>query len=145
MTKDYNFAEMEQRWRPFWQAIDLYKTGTDPDKPKQYILDYFPYPSGAGLSVGHARNYVPTCLAARFKRMQGFNVLHPMGWDAFGLPAENYAIKHGVHPKIASERHSATYKHQMQLMECSYDWSREFSSTDPGLLSLDAVVFLAAV
>ncbi len=130
MTQKYDFKAIEQKWRPYWQSIDLYKTGADPNKPKQYILDFFPYPSGAGLSVGHARNYVPTCVAARYKRLQGYNVLHPMGWDAFGLPAENYAIQHGVHPKVASEQHSATYKRQMQLMACSYDWSREFSSTD---------------
>ena len=131
MNSDYDFKGMEEKWRPYWRSIDLYKTGADPDKPKQYILDFFPYVSGAGLSVGHARNYVPTCVASRFKRMQGYNVLHPVGWDAFGLPAENFAIKTGVHPRITTERHASTYREQMQLMECSYDWSREFSSSDP--------------
>jgi leucyl-tRNA synthetase len=131
MTKRYDFKKLEEKWRPYWKEIDLYRTGEDPDKPKYYILDYFPYPSGDGLSVGHCRNYVPTCVAARFKRMQGFNVLHPMGWDAFGLPAENYAIAHGVHPSITTAKHNANYKRQMQLIECSYDWSREFSSSDP--------------
>jgi len=131
MSNRYNFKELESKWRSYWEEIDLYKTGDDPEKPKYYILDYFPYPSGDGLSVGHCRNYVPTCVAARFKRMRGFNVLHPMGWDAFGLPAENYAIKHGVHPRITTAKHNANYKRQMQLIECSYDWSREFSSTDP--------------
>jgi leucyl-tRNA synthetase len=131
MTEKYDFKAIEKKWRPFWEEIDLYKTGEDPDKPKYYILDYFPYPSGDGLSVGHCRNYVPTCVAARFKRMKGFNVLHPMGWDAFGLPAENYAIAHGVHPSITTARHNANYKRQMKLIECSYDWSREFSSADP--------------
>jgi leucyl-tRNA synthetase len=129
--KEYNFKKLEEKWRPYWQEIDLYRTGSDPEKPKYYILDFFPYPSGDGLSVGHCRNYVPTCVAARFKRMNGFNVLHPMGWDAFGLPAENYAIAHSVHPAITTAQNNANYKRQMQLIECSYDWSREFSSTDP--------------
>ena len=127
----YPFAAIEEKWRAYWQAIDLYQTGNDPAKPDVYILDFFPYPSGDGLSVGHGRNYVPTCVSARFLRMNGHNVLHPMGWDAFGLPAENYAIRHGIHPRQSSAQFSATYKRQMQLLECSYDWSREISSTDP--------------
>jgi leucyl-tRNA synthetase len=131
MNSIYDFKALEKKWRPFWQEIDLYQTGTDPDKPKYYILDFFPYPSGDGLSVGHCRNYVPTCVSARFRRMNGYNVLHPMGWDAFGLPAENYAIKMEVHPSITTEQNNSTYRRQMKLVECSYDWSREFSSTDP--------------
>ena len=127
----YDFVEVEKRWRKAWDAIDLYRTGSDPDKPYAYILDFFPYPSGAGLSVGHCRNYIPTCVSARFQRMNGYNVLHPMGWDAFGLPAENYAIKHDIHPRESSAQFCATYRRQMQLIACSYDWSREFSSTDP--------------
>ncbi len=101
------------------------------DKPKFYCLDFFPYPSGDGLSVGHCRNYVPTDAVARFKRMQGFNVLHPMGWDAFGLPAENYAIKMGVHPRVTTERNIANYHRQMDMIGLSYDWSREITSCDP--------------
>jgi leucyl-tRNA synthetase len=131
MNNRYDIGALEAKWRPFWEKADIYRTGDDPQKPKHYILDYFPYPSGDGLSVGHCRNYVPTCVAARFKRMRGFNVLHPMGWDAFGLPAENYAIAHGVHPRLTTAKHNANYKRQMKLIECSYDWSREFSSTDP--------------
>ncbi len=127
----YDFRTLEAKWRPYWEAIDLYKTGDDPGKSHYYILDFFPYPSGDGLSVGHCRNYIPTCVGARFMRMRGYNVLHPMGWDAFGLPAENYAIKHGIHPSESSRQFSATYKRQFKLIECSYDWSREFSSTDP--------------
>ncbi len=126
-----NFKTIESKWRANWQELDLYKTGDDPNKPNVYILDYFPYPSGDGLSVGHCRNYVPTCVSARFHRMKGYNVLHPMGWDAFGLPAENYAVEHGIHPRESSEQFCATYRRQMKLVECSYDWSREFSSTDP--------------
>jgi leucyl-tRNA synthetase len=121
----YPFPTIEQKWRAYWQTIDLYQTGDDPAKPDHYILDYFPYPSGDGLSVGHGRNYVPSCASARFMRMKGYNVLHPMGWDAFGLPAENYAIQHAIHPGESSARFSATYKRQMQLLECSYDWSRD--------------------
>ncbi|HFQ92595.1 MAG TPA: leucine--tRNA ligase, partial [Anaerolineae bacterium] len=83
-NQPYNFTAVEQKWRPYWQKINLYQTGSDPDNPNYAILDFFPYPSGEGLSVGHCRNYVPTCIAARFKRMKGYNVLHPMGWDAFG-------------------------------------------------------------
>ncbi len=131
MTQKYDFHTIENKWRATWQAIDLYKTGEDPDKPNIYILDYFPYPSGEGLSVGHCRNYVPSCIAARYKRMTGYNVLHPMGWDAFGLPAENYAIAHHIHPRESTARFAANYKRQMQLVECSYDWAREINSTDP--------------
>ncbi len=120
-----DFKTIESKWRAYWQEMDLYKTGDDPQKPNIYILDYFPYPSGDGLSVGHCRNYVPTCVSARFFRMKGYNVLHPMGWDAFGLPAENYAVKHGIHPRESSEQFCATYRRQMKLVECSYDWSRE--------------------
>ncbi len=127
----YEFQEIEAKWRPIWRAMDLYATGDDPARPNRYILDFFPYPSGDGLSVGHCRNYVPTCVDARFHRMRGYNVLHPMGWDAFGLPAENYAIQHGIHPRESSRRFSDTYRRQMQLVECSYDWSREISSADP--------------
>ncbi|HEX6384380.1 MAG TPA: leucine--tRNA ligase [Anaerolineae bacterium] len=130
-TKPYDFKTAEQKWRSYWEKIDLYRTGDDPNKPSYYILDFFPYPSGEGLSVGHCRNYVPTCVSARFMRMQGYNVLHPMGWDAFGLPAENYAVEHNIHPRESSRQFAATYKRQMKLVECSYDWSREISSTDP--------------
>ncbi|VAW30401.1 Leucyl-tRNA synthetase, partial [hydrothermal vent metagenome] len=127
----YNFHAVEEKWRPIWQANHLYQTGNDPDKPDVYILDFFPYPSGAGLSVGHCRNYVPTCITSRYKRMRGFNVLHPMGWDAFGMPAENYAIQNNIHPKESTKLFADTYRRQMQLIECSYDWSREINSTFP--------------
>ena len=127
----YNPQAVEKKWRPVWATQKLYQTGNDPDKPDVYILDFFPYPSGAGLSVGHARNYVPTCITSRYKRMQGYNVLHPMGWDAFGLPAENYAIKHHIHPRESTKLFTDTYRRQMKEMECSYDWSREIKSTFP--------------
>ncbi len=126
-----DFRQLEAKWRPYWRAIDLYRTEEQPDRPKYYILDYFPYPSGEGLSVGHCRNYVPTCVNARYLRMTGHNVLHPMGWDAFGLPAENYAILHNVHPRETTRRQAANYRRQLELVECSYDWSREINSSDP--------------
>lgn len=130
-TKSYDFRRLEEKWRPRWRDADLYHTGDDPTKPNIYILDFFPYPSGDGLSVGHCRNYIPTCVSARFHRMRGYNVLHPMGWDAFGLPAENYAIAHGIHPAETTRRFADNYRRQMELVECSYDWSREINSTDP--------------
>lgn len=131
MKQNYDFKAIEEKWRARWQEMDLYRTGDDPHKPRYMILDFFPYPSGAGLSVGHCRNYIPTCIAARFRRMNGDNVLHPMGWDAFGLPAENYALQHGVHPRLTTAQHAANYRRQLQLIECSYDWSREINSSDP--------------
>ncbi|MCB0028316.1 MAG: leucine--tRNA ligase, partial [Anaerolineales bacterium] len=129
--KNYNFEQWETRYRPYWQEIGLYRTGTDPEKPKHYILDYFPYPSGDGLSLGHCRNYVPTCVSTRYLRRKGYNVLHPMGWDAFGLPAENYAIRFSRHPRETTAQQAANYKRQLQLVECAYDWEKEINSTDP--------------
>ena len=131
MTKKYDFKTIEHKWRAYWNEIGLYRTGDDPNKPDIYILDYFPYPSGAGLSVGHTRNYVPSCVSSRFHRMKGYNVLHPMGWDAFGLPAENYAIAHDIHPRESTKLFTDTYRRQMKLVACSYDWSREINSTFP--------------
>jgi leucyl-tRNA synthetase len=127
----YNFKKIEEKWSPVWERMDLYKTGNDPESENFYCLDYFPYPSGAGLSLGHCRNYIPTDVISRKKRMDGLNVLHPMGWDAFGQPAEEYAIKTGMHPAEVTVQNTATYKRQMKLFEASYDWSREINSSDP--------------
>jgi leucyl-tRNA synthetase len=129
--KRYDFKAVEAKWRRYWQQIGLYKTGTDSNKPKYYVLDFFPYPSGDGLSVGHCRNYVPTCVIARYMRMKGHNVLHPMGWDAFGLPAENYAIQTKIHPAVTTQRNTDNYRRQMKLIEASYDWDREINSSTP--------------
>ncbi len=118
-------------WRRRWKDADLFKTRTVPDAPKFYGADFFPYPSGAGLSVGHCRNYVPTDVICRMKLMQGYNVLHPMGFDAFGLPAENEAIKKKTHPGPMVEQYAATYRRQMDLVGVSYDWSRSFASCEP--------------
>ncbi|MFO8183269.1 MAG: leucine--tRNA ligase [Candidatus Aegiribacteria sp.] len=127
----YDFRELENKWRPVWDRMELYRTGTDPGKEPFYCLDYFPYPSGAGLSVGHCKNYIPTDVICRKKRMDGFNVLHPMGWDAFGQPAEEYAIRTGVHPSEVTRINTDTYRRQMKLIEASYDWNREINSSDP--------------
>jgi leucyl-tRNA synthetase len=114
-----------------WEQGGLYLAVDGGTKPKFYCLDFFPYPSGDGLHVGHCRNYLPTDVMSRYKRMQGFNVLHPMGWDAFGEPAEQYAIRQGVHPRLSTDRNAANYRRQMTLMGASYDWSREVDSSQP--------------
>lgn len=129
--REYNFREIEPKWQRKWEEENLYRTGTDPSKPKYYCLDFFPYPSGDGLSVGHCRNYIPTDVISRYKRMRGFNVLHPMGWDAFGLPAENEAILRGLHPKITVPKYIANYKRQLKMIGTSYDWEREINSSSP--------------
>lgn len=127
----YNPKEIEPKWQARWEADKIYQASEDPAKPKKYVLEYFPYPSGAAMHVGHVRNYTIGDCLARFSRMQGFNVLHPMGWDAFGLPAENYAIKNKVSPRVAIDENTARFKQQLMQMGFSYDWSREIDSTDP--------------
>jgi leucyl-tRNA synthetase len=131
MSDRYEPSQFEQRWRDRWKEADLFKTREEPGRPKFYGLDFFPYPSGAGLSVGHCRNYVPTDVICRMRFMQGYNVLHPMGFDAFGLPAENEAIKRKSHPAAMIEQYAATYQRQMELIGVGYDWSRSFRSSDP--------------
>lgn len=130
MADRYEPGAFEAKWRQRWEEADLFKTTEEEGKPKFYGLDFFPYPSGAGLSVGHSRNYVPTDVVCRMKSMQGFNVLHPMGFDAFGLPAENEAIKRQSHPAPMIEKYAANYRRQMELIGISYDWSRSFRSSD---------------
>jgi leucyl-tRNA synthetase len=120
----YNHAEIEKKWQMRWQQDNLYLTGNDASKPKYYILDMFPYPSGAGLHVGHPKGYIATDVFARTRRMQGYNVLHPMGFDAFGLPAENYALKNKVNPKISVAESVARFKSQLEILGFSYDWER---------------------
>lgn len=131
MFDKYVPADFEAKWRERWLKADLFKTREEEGRPKFYGLDFFPYPSGAGLSVGHARNYVPTDVTCRLKFMQGYNVLHPMGFDAFGLPAENEAIKRKSHPAPMIEKYAANYKRQMDLIGIGFDWSRSFKSSDP--------------
>ena len=128
----YDHVAVESRWRARWAEDALYRTPTPgPDRAKFYCLDFFPYPSGNGLSVGHGRNYVPGDVIARYHRMRGRAVLHPMGWDAFGLPAENEAIKRGIHPAETTARYAANSRRQMTLTGCSYDWEREINSSAP--------------
>jgi leucyl-tRNA synthetase len=127
----YNPKDIEAKWQDKWQADKIYEASEDPAKPKKYVLEYFPYPSGAAMHVGHVRNYTIGDAIARFNRMNGYNVLHPMGWDAFGLPAENYAIKNKVSPRQAIDENTARFKKQLIQMGFSYDWSREIDSTDP--------------
>jgi len=131
MADRYEPSAFEAKWRDRWKEADLFKTRELPGRPKFYGMDFFPYPSGAGLSVGHCRNYVPTDVICRMKLMQGYNVLHPMGFDAFGLPAENEAIKRKSHPAPMIERYAENYRRQMDLIGVSYDWSRSFRSSDP--------------
>ena len=131
MTDRYVPAEFEAKWRVKWAKADLFRTREVEGAPKFYGLEFFPYPSGAGLSVGHCRNYIPSDVLCRLKAMQGYNVLHPMGFDAFGLPAENEAIKMHTHPRPMIDRYAATYKRQMDLVGIGYDWSRSFKSSDP--------------
>ncbi|MBN1435277.1 leucine--tRNA ligase [Candidatus Fermentibacterales bacterium] len=127
----YDFRDIESRWKPHWQRLGLYLTGTEAGKRPFYCLDFFPYPSGAGLSVGHCKNYVPTDVISRKRKMEGYNVLHPMGWDAFGQPTEEYAIRTGIHPSLVTRKHTDTYRRQMKLIEAGYDWEREIDSSDP--------------
>ncbi|MDY0108449.1 MAG: leucine--tRNA ligase [Candidatus Krumholzibacteria bacterium] len=127
----YDPATIEPRWQAYWEAHRTFRTEEGGGKPKYYILDMFPYPSGQGLHVGHPEGYTATDILARYKRMRGFNVLHPMGWDAFGLPAENYAVKTGTHPAETTRRNIATFKRQLRRFGFSYDWDREIATTHP--------------
>ena len=128
---DYNFKEIESKWQSFWAADQTFKADIDSSKPKYYVLDMFPYPSGAGLHVGHPLGYIASDIYSRYKRLCGFNVLHPMGYDAFGLPAEQYAIQTGQHPAVTTEKNIARYREQMDRIGFSYDWSREVRTCDP--------------
>lgn len=129
--KKYHHHEIEKKWQNYWDEHKLFKAHVDTNKPKYYILDMFPYPSGAGLHVGHVTGYTATDVLARYKRQKGFNVLHPMGWDSFGLPAEQYAIRTGTHPKITTEKSIDTYRKQLKSLGFSYDWDREIATSDP--------------
>ena len=128
---DYNFNEVEKKWQEYWRDNNIYKVDIDKNKPKFYILDMFPYPSGAGLHVGHPLGYIASDIYARYKRLKGFNVLHPMGYDAYGLPAEQYAIQTGTHPAITTEKNINRYREQMDKIGFCYDWDREVRTSDP--------------
>ncbi|MDD5752530.1 MAG: leucine--tRNA ligase [Candidatus Pacebacteria bacterium] len=137
----YNFKEIEKKWQDYWEKEKINEV-KDLSCPKYYVLDMFPYPSGAGLHVGHLKGYVATDIVARLKRMQGFNVLHPIGWDAFGLPAENYAIKTGIHPEITTKKNIDNIRNQFKVTGLSYDWSREINTTDPNYYKWTQWIFI---
>ena len=128
---EYNFREIEKKWHDDWVAKQVYKVEMDPSKPKYYVLDMFPYPSGAGLHVGHPLGYIASDIYSRYKRLRGFNVLHPMGYDAYGLPAEQYAIQTGQHPEITTRNNIARYREQLEKIGFCFDWSREVRTCDP--------------
>src|SRR5438874_3886019 len=158
--KAFPFDEYEPRWQQYWLSNKIFKsvedsvakdvssersagtTNVQAAKKKYYILDMFPYPSGSGLHVGHLEGYTATDIIARFKRMRGFNVIHPMGWDAFGLPAEQHAVETGTHPAGTTANNIATFKRQLKMLGFSYDWSREIDTTDPGYVRWTQWIFL---
>jgi len=142
MSKTYDHHAIEAKWQAYWEKERPFRAIEDPAKPKFYCLDMFPYPSGSGLHVGHLEGYTATDIVSRYKRMRGFNVLHPMGWDAFGLPAEQYAVKTGIHPAITTAQNIATFKQQMKAVGLSYDWDRELSTTDPAYYRWTQWIFL---
>ncbi len=138
----YPFRKIEKKWQAYWEENKTFKTEDNFAQPKFYVLDMFPYPSGAGLHVGHPEGYTATDIMARYKRMKGFNVLHPMGWDAFGLPAEQYAIETGTHPRITTERNIQRFRSQLKALGFSYDWDREINTTDPKYYKWTQWIFL---
>jgi leucyl-tRNA synthetase len=138
----YPFSTIEPHWQKYWEERKTFCAEDNPSKPKAYILDMYPYPSGAGLHVGHPEGYTATDILSRFKRMHGYRVLHPMGWDAFGLPAERYAMQTNVHPRITTEQNIATFRRQIKMLGLSYDWSREVDTTDPGYYRWTQWIFL---
>ena len=138
----YNHIKIEKKWQSYWLEKKIFSTEVDPSKPKYYVLDMFPYPSGSGLHVGHPLGYIATDIIARYKRHLGFNVLHPMGWDAFGLPAEQYAIKTGTHPSITTKENITNFKKQIKMLGFSYDWEREINTTDNNYLKWTQWLFI---
>src|SRR5271154_331025 len=139
----YHPQRIEPKWQAVWERNKTFRaTDLDPSRPKLYILDMFPYPSGAGLHVGHPEGYTATDILCRYKRMNGYNVLHPMGWDAFGLPAEQYAISTGTHPRVTTQKNIDTFRRQIQMLGFSYDWDREVDTTDPNYFRWTQWIFL---
>ncbi|MEO9004409.1 MAG: class I tRNA ligase family protein, partial [Ginsengibacter sp.] len=139
---EYNFKEIEKKWQEAWKETGIYHVSNSTDKPKYYVLDMFPYPSGAGLHVGHPLGYIASDIYARYKRLKGFNVLHPMGFDSFGLPAEQYALETGQHPAITTEKNIATFKKQMDKIGFCYDWTREVKTSNPEYYRWTQWIFL---
>jgi leucyl-tRNA synthetase len=139
---EYNFRDIEKKWQQQWNDQEVYKVSNQSSRPKYYVLDMFPYPSGAGLHVGHPLGYIASDIFSRYKRNKGFNVLHPMGYDAFGLPAEQYAIEHGVHPAVSTEKNIATFRAQLDKIGFCYDWSREVNTSDSNYYKWTQWIFL---
>ena len=142
MSTDYNFSEIEKKWQEFWAQHRTFQVTEDESRPKFYVLDMFPYPSGAGLHVGHPLGYIASDIYSRYKRLCGYNVLHPMGFDAFGLPAEQYAIQTGRHPARTTEENIARYTQQLNRIGFSFDWSREVRTCDPAVCKWTQWAFL---
>ena len=138
----YNHREIEPKWQQFWKSEETFKAAVDTSKPKFYSLDMFPYPSGAGLHVGHPLGYIASDIVSRFKRNKGFNVLHPMGFDAFGLPAEQYAIQTGQHPAVTTRENIARYKEQLENIGFSFDWDKEVQTCDPAYYKWTQWIFM---
>ncbi|MFQ6674033.1 MAG: class I tRNA ligase family protein, partial [Fidelibacterota bacterium] len=138
----YNHRETEKKWQAYWEDNKIFRADDDFTKPKYYVLDMFPYPSAEGLHVGHPLGYIATDIVARFKRMKGFNVLHPMGWDAFGLPTEQYAIQTGTHPVETTVSNINNFRRQIKTLGLSYDWDREINTTDPKYYRWTQWIFL---
>ena len=139
---EYNFRAIEERWQQYWRDEQVYRVAEDPSRPPYYVLDMFPYPSGAGLHVGHPLGYIASDIFSRYKRLRGFNVLHPMGYDAFGLPAEQYAIQTGQHPEVTTEENIRRYREQLERIGFSFDWSREIRTSDPEYYKWTQWVFI---
>src|SRR5258706_16359937 len=137
-----NFPNIEKKWQEWWKEINIYKISNDSSKPKYYVLDMFPYPSGAGLHVGHPLGYIASDIYSRYKRLKGFNVLHPMGFDSFGLPAEQYALDTGQHPAETTKKNIATFKAQLDNIGFCFDWSREVRTSDPGYYKCTQCILL---
>ena len=142
---DYEPSKIDEKWQKHWLENKVFKTPDESEKPKYYVLDMFPYPSGAGLHVGHPEGYTATDIIARYKRMKGFNVLHPMGWDAFGLPAEQHAVKTGTHPRDTTQKNIDNFRRQIQSIGLSYDWDREINTTDVSYYKWTQWIFLQLV
>src|SRR5437899_2657153 len=150
LRKKYPFDKIEPKWQRYWAEHKTFaarepaqhSTTPSPQRPKLYVLDMFPYPSGEGLHVGHPEGYTATDIYCRYQRMRGFNVLHPMGWDAFGLPAEQYAIDTGTHPAVTTKKNIDTFRRQIQMLGFSYDWDREVDTTDPKYFRWTQWIFL---
>src|SRR3954468_8754330 len=140
--KDYDFLQIEPHWQSFWERTKAFRADNVSSKPKYYVLDMFPYPSGSGLHIGHPEGYTATDILARYKRARGFNVLHPIGWDAFGLPAEQHAVKTGTHPAANTQNNIANFTRQIKALGFSYDWDREIDTTDPKYFRWTQWIFL---